>query len=527
MRIHSLTRSVILFSLLLFLSGCDYFKSKNNSVFTNGDFKSQETLFMGFLKSPTGFDWSKPLDFSETTVVTNIMEGLTKLQTINGEIKAQPALAQSWEVSEDGKKVTFKLRSNVKWSDGKILNAGEFVEGFKRLLDPSNSVIACNFLFSIINAENYYVGKTKNFSEVGITVKDESTLVFSLNHPVPYFALIFANPGTYPVHKEQGSDYTKAITLGPYKIVTLTNRHAVLVRNERYYGRKSSIKNLVFRFGLSIQDALRFFNSNQLDIIADIAPHQGQKFLNRTELLNATTLNLIYLGFDVHQKPLSSPIIRRAIGRSIDRKEALLSLNGFGDPITGIVPPHLLGFESNRGVRFDPGAAETLLKNSGYNTLIKSKSILLKIGDSSEFEAFGENIASQLKRNLGLDIKLVKENVTERAKDKEGPMMYLAKWQATVPDADNFMNLYKSNSKQNIIGWKNKEFDELARQAAQEQVSEKRERIYSKALHTLTEEEIPVLPLVIGKQYYLVKSRVHSLYSNILNHLVLKEASLE
>ncbi|MDZ4676864.1 MAG: peptide ABC transporter substrate-binding protein [Oligoflexia bacterium] len=522
-----LIRSIILFSVILSLGACDYLKFGSKSSLNTDDFKRQETLFLGLFTSPVNFDWNKPLNFSETTIVTNIMDGLTKLQTVNGEVKVQPALAQSWEVSLDGQRVTFKLRENIKWSNGKILKAQEFIDGFKRLLNSNNPVTACNFLFTIKNAENFYLRKTTNFSDVGITAKDDYTLIFNLNHPVPYFPMIFANPATFPIHREPTKDFSKTVTLGPYKIVKLATKYGILVRHDKYYGRKPSVKNLVFRYGLSAADALRFFITNQLDIIVDIPPTQGTKFLNRQELQNATTLNMIYLAFDVHQKPVSSPIMRRAIGMSIDRKEALSSINGFGDVVTGMIPPHILGYESNRGVRFDPGAAQELLKSSGYRNMEKVKPILFKIGDSGEFDALAENIVSQLKRNLEIDIKIVKENVTGKATVLEGPMMYLGQWQATVPDPDNFMNLFKGSSKQNIMGWKNREFDDYVRLASQEMNIEKRERAYAKALHTLSEEEIPVVPLIMRKQYYLVNGRVHGLYSNILNHLILKEASLE
>jgi oligopeptide transport system substrate-binding protein len=518
-------RILVFVFLILSLGGCGFFKTENKAPLNTDDYKRKESLFLGLFRAPENFDWNKPLDPSATLLVTNVMEGLTRLQTISGQVTVEPALAKEWTTSADGLQVTFKIRENVKWTNGKILKAQEFIDSLKRLLGPTSPASICNFLFVIKNAEAFHDDKA-SFADVGIKAPDDNTLVFHLNHSLTYFPAIFAFPGTFPIHNEP-SDPMKTVTLGAYKFSAINLHYGVLTRHDKYYGHKPSIKNLVFRFNITAAEALRFFTTNQLDIVVDIPPTNASKFMTRPEIINASTLDMIYLGFDVSQKPLSNPIFRRVIGMAIDRKEVLGSINGFGELVSNMIPPHLVGYESNRGVRFDPGAAQTLLKNSGYRNLEKIQPIVFKIGDSGDFDELAENITAQLKRNLEIDIKVVRENFKGKTLTKEGPTMYISHWQATVPDPDNFMTLFKSTSRLNINGWKNRDFDEFVRRAAIDSSVEKRERTYAKAQHILTEEEIPVVPLLMKKRFFLLNERVHGLYSNILNHLVLKEASLE
>src|SRR5690606_37621588 len=93
----------------------------------------RNTVRFRIKNDPATLDWNLAHTSYETYVIMNLMEGLVHLDS---DLKPAPALAESWEVSKDGKQYTFKIRKGVKWSDGVELTAGHFVDSWRRLLSP-------------------------------------------------------------------------------------------------------------------------------------------------------------------------------------------------------------------------------------------------------------------------------------------------------------------------------------------------------------------------------------------------------
>jgi len=119
-----------------------------------------------------------------STVIFNIFEGLARINLDND--KPEAGIAKNWDVSEDGKKYTFHLRDNLKWSDGSELNAEDVKYGIMRVINPETASSYAYHAYSIKNAKAYYEGKMKK-EDVGVTVVDENTLEIELEYPIPFF----------------------------------------------------------------------------------------------------------------------------------------------------------------------------------------------------------------------------------------------------------------------------------------------------------------------------------------------------
>lgn len=100
----------------------------------SGDTK---TLMLNNGEEPTSFDPPMGFDSVSWNALNNLMEGMTRL---GKDHQPEPAAAEEWEVSEDGKVYTFMIREDAKWSNGDDVTAGDFEFAWKRLLDPGNGL---------------------------------------------------------------------------------------------------------------------------------------------------------------------------------------------------------------------------------------------------------------------------------------------------------------------------------------------------------------------------------------------------
>ena len=145
MKLQTAVFSFCLPVALLLLIGCSPTASTDHSVFR-----------MSIKNEPPTLDWTLATDSVSFTILTNLMEGLTQY---DAELNPQPAIAKKWEYSEDGKTITFFLRNDVYWTDGKPVTAGDFEYSWKRLLAPETTAQYAYFLFDIENASQYNSGE--------------------------------------------------------------------------------------------------------------------------------------------------------------------------------------------------------------------------------------------------------------------------------------------------------------------------------------------------------------------------------
>src|SRR3989337_4464303 len=169
----------LLILAVLFLQCEDREKESLATVLPNRD-----SLNINIGSDPPTLDWSLATDSTSYTIILNIMDGLTRF---GKDYKPEPSLAESWDISEDGKTIVFHLRKNVSWSDGRPLKAKEFEYSWKRLLNPKTGADYAYFLYDIEDAEEYNTGKEDDSQKVGVKALDDNTLLVKLKRPASYF----------------------------------------------------------------------------------------------------------------------------------------------------------------------------------------------------------------------------------------------------------------------------------------------------------------------------------------------------
>lgn len=255
--------------------GTGTYTEKAIAYLTEKGYKLKDTYSIGYASDPKTWDALATSRSADSEAIVNTYDGLVEYDNEN-EIK--PALAESWEVSEDGKTYTFHIRQGAKWVDAQgrevaDVKADDFVAGMQHMLDAGGGL---EYLVEniIVNALEYNTGDVTDFAEVGVKATDDYTVVYTLCQPTSYFITmlgynVFA-PMSRTYFESKGGvfgkdDYKTAVDAGTMKYgqtvndiaycgpYTVTNHTAdntiVFQANPTYWNKDNiTIKTLTWKF---------------------------------------------------------------------------------------------------------------------------------------------------------------------------------------------------------------------------------------------------------------------------------------
>ena len=134
---------------------------------------------------PTDLDPQVVTGVTEFNIVMALMEGLMIPDAKT--LEPMPGIAESYDVSEDGRTYTFYLRPDARWSNGDAITAHDFVFSYRRMLSPSFGAEYAYMLYPMLNAKAYHSGELDDPKQLGVEALDVKTLVIRLENPVPFF----------------------------------------------------------------------------------------------------------------------------------------------------------------------------------------------------------------------------------------------------------------------------------------------------------------------------------------------------
>ena len=521
---------ILLAGVAFCAAGC---LKKKASPYT--DYNLSETLRYSVGAEPPTLDWSKSTDTTSALVIRNIMDGLTQYDFSGNSVEVRPALARSWSSSSDNTKWVFHLNS-VQWSDGKSLTAQHFVEGWERLLNAGTGSEYAYFLFPVKNARAYNEGRIKDFSKVGVKQGPKGELIVHLEKGLSYFPYLLTHPSTFPLRgdvvKNKGtawSDPKNIVTLGAYRLTRWDHDKAlILEENKNYYGRPVFIKKVIIYIVPEGKTMLDLFLSGRLDVASGLSSRDLVFLKNRKEYKSHNILSLYYYGFNVKAPVLKDVRVRKALVRAVNRQEIVRLLDGGQKPLKSWIPEGIFGYNEQVGLSYDPKRASQLLDEAGYKNRSTFPRVKLAYNTTADHKMIAENVQSQLKRNLNIDVELSNQEwktYLQRLAAGDVEIFRLG-WVADYPDPDNFMNLMTSFSDNNHTHWGNPKYDELILKAMSQPSGPKRKALYDEAQKILLEEEVAVFPVFSGVSHILVSPRLKNYSLNVMSEVYFGDVEL-
>ncbi len=526
---------VLLFTLI-FLIGCSSDTATNGGATQAAGAK--KVFVYNQINSITSLDPAFARSQNNIWGVDHLFNGLVRLDE---QLNIKPSIAKSWEISEDGKTYTFRLRDDVFFHDHEIFESGkgrkvvaqDVVNSFNRIVDNK------------VNSPGSWLFKGKIDENNAFTAIDESTFVLKLNKAFrPMLGILtmqYCSIIPQEVVNQLGKDFrSNPIGTGPFKFKKWIEGQALfLTKNENYFegSNASNVDGVKVEFMSDRKTAFLEMMKGKIDFMSGLESSIANELLTPTgelnpqkkdqlQLLKAPYLNTEYLGINLKQNP-SNPLmkkkVRQALNYGFDRAQMLKTLrNNIGKPAdAGFTPRGLPSYNADAapGYNYNPDKARQLLKEAGYpNGKGLSEIELLTNKDYLDLCTF---IARQWE-DLGVKVKIeLMESATLRQQMTNGNAdFFRASWIADYPDAESFFTVFysKNAAPPRYTRFENAKFDQLYEQALQENEDAKRYDLYHQMDRILI-EEAPVIFLFYDETALFVQKDIKGISKNAINLL--------
>ncbi len=456
-----------------------------------------------------------PHDYSSSFVLLDLLYEPLVRYGQDGTI--EPALAESWEISEDGLIWTFALRQDVTFHDGTPFNA----EAVKWNMDRW-----------VGNDRHNWLPTTSRIAEV--ETPDEFTVVLTLNQP--YYPAMQDLTLVRPVRflsaegVDQAGEFAEAIGTGPWQIESLENNQAVLVRNESYWGERPAPEKLVIEVILDPQTRIAALLSGEVDIIGGEylggISLESLPVLERNEainILNGDSLVSLYISTQYQQPPFDDVRVRQALNMAIDRVGINNALfGGEGEAAQNLMPGNIpyVAFTDTDLYQYDPEKAAALLAEAGWT--LNADGILEKDGELMQIDlvvdqasrpesaTMAEVIQAQFKE-IGIELEI-------RAFDYSGwldayyandfDLLMRFSWGPPYDPHSLLAGAFSNTAgEETTLSYADPILDDLISSALASTDEAERQEIYNQ-IWQLLDDEAAVIPLVYPQRVYAVSSDV-------------------
>ncbi|WP_077330297.1 ABC transporter substrate-binding protein [Virgibacillus siamensis] len=502
--------------VFLMLAGCSSDDSDTKGA-EGEDNSTQDTLIYGRGADSVSLDPATVTDTESFKVTQQIFDTLIDFE--KGTTELRPMLATDWKISNGGKTYTFKLRKDVKFSDGTDFNAEAVVFNFERWMKGNKSDQTFSYYATMFGG---FKGD-KNHVIKNVKAIDAYTVQFNLNRTFAPFLKNLAMPpfgiGSPTAIKKGGDQFGKTpVGTGPFSLKKWEAKNKIVLKANENYWREGypKLNRIIFRVIPDNAARLNALKTNEVDMMDGLSPTDLES-VNNTEGLHVwyrPPMNVAYMQFNTKRAPFDNKKVRQALSRAIN-KQALIDAfyAGAASPAKTFLPKTIMGYnDSIESYEFNLEKAKKMLAEAGYEEGFDME--LWTMNNPRSYLPEPQKIAQAIQANF----KKIGVNVDIRPTDwstyldkvHEGvPDAFLLGWIGDNGDPDNFLyNQYAvTGSGPNYTWYKNDKLTKLLTKAQSVTDKNKRIKLYKEA-QAIIHQEAPDVPLVHNKEPIVGKSNI-------------------
>lgn len=512
------------------------------AVACGGGETDEQILRVSISGEPDSLDPQRLTDTDSIAVVRQLYSGLLRLdenQVLQADLAAEVPTVENGGISADGLTYTFKLKDDLKWSDGEPLVAQAFVDGARRLFEPGSANFYADFYrglaaggaqaeYAQAVADGLEGDDLRPFEEAVVTglevsAADDQTVVYQLNAQNPIFALLATLWPIYPIRQDivdaSGDAWTEAGTLvsnGPFTLAGWNHDEDLLLERNEFSHHDAQLDTISIDVIPDSAVAFLAYQEGELDVTklgaAELVQVRGTDLVD--EFVNYAQLVTIGWYYNFNDETLQDLNVRRALAAGIVREEyADVVREGAVLPAYGWVPPGMPGHDPEVGMQYKDQLeqARGWLAEAGFPG---GEGLELEIlgADDSDTVQRNEWLQEQWEANLGISVTIrTLDRGTAFAERNLGNYQITAGgWGADYPDPQNWLPLFLSGAALNSGDFSNADFDALVIAADSELNNDVRLDLYRQAQIILI-DDLGFAPMYYRGRQALVKPWVKGL----------------
>lgn len=507
---------------------------------------TKKSLSLNLVQEPPELNSILTTSTGSGDVLRHIMEGLV---TLDENDEPVPAVAESWDISDDKLTYTFHLRKGMKWSNGEEVTAHDFVFAWNQLFTPKTAAEYAGTWAPLIEGAEAVLNSKDDASlktaleNVGYKAQDDYTLEVKLTGPYDYFLGVASFYNFLPVNEKGYNDcggqdkYAKEakdiVTNGPFTMDKWVHEDSITFKKNPDYWQADKVKldEIVMRMISDSNAALNEFKAGTIDMINLNGEQQKTLKEEGEDVSGYDDGGVWYLEFNTTAAGISNAKVRKALTLAVDANKYVEKVVLNESKVANALVPvaisqgkfsEFVGDLYNRPTdgKFDDVVAmfEEGLKEAGVTK--EDLKLELIVDDTTQGNAYGAYVKEQLNTVLGVNLEVAPMTYKarlERMKNKDISIV-LAGWGPDYNDPMTFLDLFTSTNGNNHTQWSDPDYDRIVDEARMEADTDKRNGLL-KQLEEMLAEECPIGYIYYRQQNYIVSEGttgvVRTAFSNI------------
>ena len=523
-------RLLAVFAMLFFLSSC---ASQNQTAPGERQQAAPAAETVRYLTAVE--DEPDTVDFQCTsiyyTIAQNVFNRLVEMENDEeGGIRILPSLAESWEVSEDGRCYTFRLRPGVNFSNGCPLTSADVEYTLKRLLTHPES---CNrdIADEILGADALMNGESDELE--GFRIIDDLSFSITLEQPFEAFLACLSMPGASILDRETteaagdlfGKDPAWTVGTGSYILTEWeAGEGMILTANRDCWEGAPKNDGLDLRFMSDPEEVRMAFEDGVLDVLdLDEVGNSIEFFIHgdiyQERLYKVQRIGIHYVALNESVSPLDDARIRKALQLALNRTTLLDAIYaGRGTLENGIYPHGLYGFNPELPeIPYDPEAAKYLLAQAGYS---EGFELTLSVNASGTvWDRSMMKLVASMWEKIGVKttVEVLEESEFMKLRKSGKLACYGALWTADFNDPDNFVYTFfgnRENTTFRSLCYGREEIMKRVREARTIPDAEERLKEYRELERIIVQEDAAWIPLFSRMRYYVASEGIDGIRSS-------------